>query len=143
MKKKRARGEVRARARASPGKNPTVAGERLRWGAAVGMSSVLLFALQSVFVALHPRIIAARPTVDPSLLTPWVRWAVENPDGAELPVASLGMLAFLIGTAALTLILAQRRRRTLAISASVLGFLLAVWIVSRTRSSEFLPPAEP
>jgi len=80
MKKKRARGENRARARASRG-NPTAVDARLRWAGALGMSSVLLFALQSAFVSLHTRIIAARPAIDPALITPWARWAVGTPDG--------------------------------------------------------------
>ncbi|HEV8497768.1 MAG TPA: hypothetical protein VGQ56_12935 [Gemmatimonadaceae bacterium] len=144
MKKKRARGENRARARASRGQNPAAAVDaRLRWAGALGMSSVLLFALQSIFVALHQRIIAAKPAIDPALITPWARWAVATPDGVELPVASAGMLAFLAGTAGLAWFGAQTRQRAVSISACALGFLLALVIVSGTRSSEFLPPVEP
>jgi hypothetical protein len=143
MKKKRARGENRARARASRRRDPAAVDARLRWAGALGMSSVLLFALQSVFVALQSRIIAATPAVAPAVVTPWVRWAVADPDGLELPVASAGMLAFLAGTAGLAWFGARTRQRALAISACALGLLLALVIASGTRSSEFFPPGDP
>lgn len=143
MKKKRTRTEVRARTRASRGQEMAVADARLRWAAALGISSVLLFTLQWMFVALQPRIIAAKPVIDPALVTPWARWAVLDSDGLELPVASAGMLVFLSGTAAVAWLASLTRRRALEIAACAVGLLLALVLVSRTRSTEFLPPAEP
>ena len=143
MKKRRARGELTSRTRASRSRDRVVANPRLPWAAALGLSSILLFALQSLFIALHPRIIAAGPAIDPALVTPWVRWAVADPDGIELPIASAGMAAFLGGVAALARFGTPTRRRALAISVCVVGGLLAIAIIARTRSTEFLPPAEP
>jgi hypothetical protein len=107
------------------------------------MSAVLLFALKSLFVALHARIIAAKPAIDPGLITAWARWAAVDQDGLELPIAAVGTLAFLGGTGVLTWFIARTRRRALAISACALGALFALAVLWRTRSSEFTPPTEP
>jgi len=116
---------------------------RLQWAAALGMSTILLFILKLLFVGLHQRIIAARPPIDPALITVWARWAAADQDGAELPIATVGMLVFLVGTAAAAWFLARTRRRVLAIVAFVLGLLPAVVVFWRTRSTEFTPPDEP
>src|SRR5512138_2167829 len=143
MKRKRARVDRRAQTRASKRNDPSFAGPRLRWAAALATSSIALFLLKIVFVALQPRIIAAGPHVDATLLTPWVQWTVSDPDGIEMPIASAGMFVFLAGSAVLARFTATVRHRTLAWSATVLGLLLALLTVVRTRSTEFLPPADP
>jgi hypothetical protein len=107
------------------------------------MSTILLFILKLLFVGLHQRIIATRPPIDPALITVWARWAAADQDGAELPIATVGMLVFLVGTAAAAWFLARTRRRVLAIVAFVLGLLPAVVVFWRTRSTEFTPPDEP
>ena len=75
-KRQRARVEQRARTRAARHSGPSLAGERMQWAAALAASSILLVVLRAIFVAMQPRIVGAGATVDPALITPWVRWAV-------------------------------------------------------------------
>lgn len=114
----------------------------MRWAAALGMASVLLFALQSLFILFHPLIIGAKPAINPALVTTWARWAVVDPDGIEMPIATIGMFFFLVGTATLAWLGRELRPRSLATSSCAVGFVLALVIVARTRSTEFLPPVE-
>lgn len=143
MDKGRARTGARIRARRAPSRDQAAATSRLHWVAALGLSSLFLFSLRWLFIMLHPRIIDAVPSIDPARIVLWARWAVLDPDGIEMPVASAGMLAFIAGTAFLTRFGVPMWHRAIAIAVGVIGFALAALTMATTQSTEFQPPSEP
>src|SRR5512144_110450 len=125
MDKRRARTDARVRARRAPNRDQASVSPRLYWVAALGLSSLILLALRWLFIMLHPRIVDAAAPIDPARIVLWARWAVLDPDGIEMPVASAGMLAFIAGTAFLTRFGVPMWHRAIAIAVGVIGFAWA------------------
>ena len=109
--------------------------------AAIGASTLLLGAMEMIFIALSPAIIAATPATPAQLVTPWVRWAIAEHDGIETYVVLPGMLLFLTATAGATFVL-RKTTEQMAYGLALAGALAAAVIVLRTRSSEFFPVRE-